>query len=487
MLTVYKQITIKTLHQQGEKKARIARQIGCHRNTVHNIVKRGSVLKKQTRNKPSVFDPYQAKIKQLLDQDITRLRIHEILQDEYGIQKSYDCLCKYVKKHFPKPVTAYGVQVTKPGEEAELDFGYLGLLPDKDGKLTKTWGLVMVLSYSRKAYYTITHDQKVATWVACLEKAFNFFGGVPRRLKIDNTKAIILKNRRSELEFNQDFLEFAHHYSLTIAPCTPYHPQQKGKVEAGVKYLKKNFISGREFEHESDLQSRLKDWMKTYANQRVHGTTKKIPNQVFEQEERLQLQPLPKERYAFFQRCLRKVQRNGHLHFENNYYSVPNHLVGQEVTVRWNDHCLRVVYQGEEVALHLLARGKGEYVTLRNHLPNYKVYSETEYQARYEERMAQIGKHSHEFFRQLLLHRSKDWARVVRGILGLAKEHSPQAINLSLKRALHYEVRDLTTIRQIIKKRLYLREEEPQLLSVAGSAYGMSRPLSYYTRGGESQ
>ena len=95
---------------------------------------------------------------------------------------------------------------------------------------------------------------------------------MPKRLKVDNLKAAVQRNQRYELEFNQDFLEFARHYTTVIVPCTPYSPEQKGKVESGIKYLQQNFVNGRVFTDSRDIAHKLKDWMTSYANQRVHGT-----------------------------------------------------------------------------------------------------------------------------------------------------------------------------------------------------------------------
>lgn len=421
-----------------------------------------------------------------MDQKVTRRRIHELLSEEYGIQRSYDSLCKYIQKEFPKQPTAYGVQVTEPGEEAEVDFGYLGMLPGPEGKLVKTWGLAVILSFSRLGYWAITYDQKLNTLVKCLTLAFKHFAGVPKRLKVDNMKTAILKNLHYRLEYNQDFLEFAHHYGAVIVPCTPYQPQQKGKVEAGVKYLQNNFASGRQFKDGRDLTRQLREWMDNYANLRVHGTTKKVPRQVWEQAERGKLQSLPKEEFAFFQRGVRKVAFNCHLNFENNYYSVPSHLVGKEVTVRYNQNLLRVIYQGEQVALHHLLSGKGEYVTVRSHLPDYKSYSQTEYQARWEEKMAQIGSNAHQYFKQLLTSKSSYWNRITRGILGLAAEYGKTAMEASLARALYYQATDLTTIRNILANRLYELELEPKLpinlpnADTTSAENSLSRSPSYY-------
>lgn len=483
MLTVYEQITIKTLAKQGERKTCIARQIGCHRNTVYHVLKRKELIEKLTRNKPSCFDAYRDKIKSWLNEGITRVRIHEMFQEEYGLTRSYDSLCKYIQKYFPKRPKAYGVQIVEPAEIAEVDFGYLGMLPDCQGKLVRTWGLAVVLGYSRQRYWTITHDQQLATLIAELTHAFEFFGGVPRQLKVDNLKAAILRNLHYDLVYNQDFLEFAHHYGMAVVPCTPYQPQQKGKVEAAIKYLQGNFVNGRKFIDSQDLKIQLNSWMKK-VNHQVHGTTKKIPWEVFKEEEQQELQPLPEEEFAFFNRGTRKVGSNCHLHFQQNYYSVPACLVGKEVTVRWNDNLLRVVYQGEQVALHKLSLGHGEYVTVRSHLPEHKVYSQTEYQAKYEEKMANIGQSAHKYFWQMVQNRRDHWSKTVRGILGLVAEYGEEAVEASLTRALYFNVSSLVIIRNILEKRLYEQELEPKLAIKESNrikeSSRMDRSLSYY-------
>lgn len=104
---------------------------------------------------------------------------------------------------------------------------------------------------------------------------------------------------------------------------------------------------------------------------------------------------MPQEEFAFFNRCVRIVLPNCHVHFENNYYSVPAQLAGKEVTLRFNDNLLRIIHQGEQAALHQKVTGSiGNFVTERHHLPDYKVYSQTGYQARYEARMADIGEYA---------------------------------------------------------------------------------------------
>ncbi len=494
MLTMYQQITIKTLHNQGQTQAEIAQQLDCHRHTVANVLQRKTVIEKQTRVKTSAYSPYAVQIKEWFDKKISRLRIHELLKENYSVKNDYTTLCKYIQKQFPKTPEAFGVQRTTPGEVAEIDFGYLGMLPGSEGKLVKTFGLAVVLVYSRLDFYAICYDQKLETLCKELTNAFSYFGGVPKRLKVDNMKTAVLRNQQYDLTLNQDFLEFASHYGTVVIPCTPYSPQQKGTVEGAIKYLQINFVAGRTFTDSADVKKQAREWMEGYANKRLHGTTRKVPMEVFLSEEKNQLQTLPVEEFSFFNRGIRRVAPNCHIHFENNYYSVPAALVGKDVTVRWNEHLLRIIYQGNQIVLHHKDTGLGNYVTVRNHLPYYKIYSETEYQARYETKMSEIGQSAHAYFSMLLETKESYWGRVVRGILGFAREYGNEAVNLSLKRALYYQATDITTIKHILEKKLYLLAVEPTLLQTKtvidqsvqrkgeqSEQLSLSRDLSYYT------
>lgn len=482
MLTMYKQITIQTLHKQGEKNSHIARELGCHRNTVLNIIKKDKIIEKQARTRTSIFEPYKTNIQEYLDKKVSRLRIFEILRDEYGVKSTYINLCKYVQNQFPKKAEAYGVQTVTPGEVAEIDFGELGLLPGPLGKKVRTFGLAVILPFSKLDFYAICYNQKLDTLIKELKNAFDYFGGTPRKLKVDNMKTAILKNQHYDLEFNQDFLEFATHYNTVVLPCSPYSPEQKGTVESGIKYLQGNFIAGREFQDEIDLKDQLKEWTDNYANARIHGTTRKVPKEVFELEEKTFLQPLPREEFAFFDRCVRIVSSACHIHFDNNYYSVPSSLIGKEVTIRWNEQLVRIIFNGEQIALHLKPAGQGNYVTQRSHLPDYKTYSETEYQAKYEAKMADIGEYAHQYFTMLLEEKESYWFRSVRIILGLEKQYGKEAVNLSLKRALYYQATDITTIKNILEKKLYLLEVEPSLNKL-NTTSALDRSLDYYEGG----
>jgi hypothetical protein len=141
----------------------------------------------------------------------------------------------------------------------------------------------------------------MATLIDGLEEAFGYFGGVPQELLFDQMKAVITRDLRLEggaLVRNAEFLRFARHWGFTPRACRPYRAQTKGKVERPVRYLRGNFVYGRIFLHDVDLNQQCQRWLERVANVRLHGTIHERPRDRFDGEERLLLQPLAARGYT---------------------------------------------------------------------------------------------------------------------------------------------------------------------------------------------
>src|SRR6266545_689209 len=124
----------------------------------------------------------------------------------------------------------------------------------------------------------LVFDQSVATWLRLHRVAFEFFGGVPRRVVLDNLRAAIVHAALYDPEVQRSYRECAEHYGFLIAPCRPRTPEHKGKVEqGGVHYVKRNALAGRAFRDLHDGNRHLLRWCVETAGHRVHGTTKRIP------------------------------------------------------------------------------------------------------------------------------------------------------------------------------------------------------------------
>lgn len=165
------------------------------------------------------------------------------------------------------------VNNTLPGEEAQVDFGYIGKIPDPTGKFKKAWVFCMILCYSRLMYCEIVFNQEVETFIRCHENAFKYFGGVPKVVKIDNLKAAILEANFYEPIYQREYKEFGKYHCFSSIPCRVKTPTDKAKIESGVKYVKNNFFKGRSLKTYEEYTDKL---FKIYSNYELIATHLKI-------------------------------------------------------------------------------------------------------------------------------------------------------------------------------------------------------------------
>ncbi|ETR67279.1 MAG: integrase catalytic subunit, partial [Candidatus Magnetoglobus multicellularis str. Araruama] len=344
---------------------------------------------------------------------------------------------------------------TDAGEEGQVDFGYAGYTLDNAGKRRKTWIFNMKLSYSRYDYYEKVYDQKVVTFIRCHQRAFEFFKGVPKTVRIDNLKAAVLEANFYEPRFQRVYKQFSEHYQFEIIPCRIYRPNDKGKVESGIKYVKNNFFAGRKFKNEDDLNQQLKEWVKQKCNVRIHGTTKKIPQEVFLAQEKEKLISLPESRFKIAEVGLRKVYHDCHIFVESNYYSVPFDFVGCNVDIELSQNVLKIFYEHSLIAVHERLKGKGEFRTNPSHYPKYKVMTEKEYQSKYQKQMIDLGNYAQQIFPIIVKEQPHHWARTVQGILSLSKKYSKEIVDLACKRAISFNVYKYQVIKNICSNASY--------------------------------
>jgi hypothetical protein len=158
----------------------------------------------------------------------------------------------------------------------------------------------VVLGFSRLLWLRFVVRQDMHTLIRGLEDAFVYFGGVPSELLFDQMRAVITRDERltgGPLVRNTEFLRFAAHWGFVARACRPYRAQTKGKVERPIRYLRDSFLYGREFLGDAQLSDEGSYWLETVANARVHGTTKEVPRERFEREERAVLQALASHPY----------------------------------------------------------------------------------------------------------------------------------------------------------------------------------------------
>ena len=446
--------TIKTLWERTKNKTEIARITGHDWKTVAKVIKNieQGIEIPQYKTRESLIDDYKEKVLELLEQNLSGVRIHEELTRD-GFIGSYPTVKRYVNKIKRKEDIFIRVH-TQPGQEAQVDFGYFGMSKNDSGKNKKIWVFNMRFSYSRLDYFEKVYDQKVETFIACHIHAFEFFGGVPEYVKIDNLKAAILEANFYEPVYQQLYKDFANYYSFSPIPCRVASPNDKGKVESGIKFVKSNFFKGRTFTSGSDLDRSLRKW-NIDKNNRLHGTTRKIPFDVFMEEEKSLLASLPPARFVVSKISTRKVYHDCHIYVDYNYYSVPYAYVGKTVSIELTETVLKVFYKSQQIALHKRINEKGEFSTVNSHYPDFKIFDLSEHHRMYKEKMASIGPSTLKLFEKTVSRQPKYWTRTIKGILSLTKLYSNDVIEKSCTRALAFELAEYQAVKRICKNSAY--------------------------------
>lgn len=485
MLGVEMHITIKTLFEKGYNKTQIANMLSIDRKTVRKVLKEieinGNV---ERRKKATLIDQYKEYIEIQAAKELSAKRIYQDMVRDFGYKNSYDTVKRYVAKIRYSTPKAYMVLNALPGEEAQVDFGYIGTLKLSNNKRKKAWVFVMTISYSRYMYAQIVLDQSVATFIDCHKNAFRYFGGIPQTVKIDNLKAAILEADFYEPTVQRSYAAFALHYGFSAEPCRVRTPTDKGKVESNVKYIKDNCFKKREFESLNVAKIFLKQWLKEIANNRIHGTTKKVPSEVFKSIEKEKLKAIPTEDYNIsdFSKCT--VMTNCHISYKGNYYSVPYIYIGEHVDVIVSNNLLKVFKNNIEIALHPLIKDeKGLYMTNKSHYPKSKNITNEDIKSTYKEQMSEIGANALKFFEEFIKQPQNKYSyRPIGGIIALRKKYNDQTINAACLRAYTYGALKYKVVKNICEKGLEDIPLNTNISYINESETDMFRPLSEYSK-----
>ena len=458
MIRGYMYTTILTLFKQGCGKRKISRDTGVHRDTVSKIIskyKEKGIEEPAKYERESKVSKWHEDIVKMLSEQLSLIRIHEELVKE-GFECSYNALSHYVRSQNIKKKSCIRFE-TLPGEEAQVDFGYVGRRVDKEGRKRKAYVFNMRLSYSRYDYYEVVFDQKIETWVRCHINAFNYFGRVPKVIKLDNLKAGVTKVNMYEPMYQKEYKRMADYYGTMLSACRPAQPQEKGKVESGIKYVKNNFFAGRKFIDNSDLNRQLEIWLKK-ANDRIHGTIKKKPKEIYESKEKGEMLKLPGVGYEMCSWHKRKVGKDCHITVDNNYYSVPEKYVGMMIYVLVKYKLVQVYNEkNEQLTTHERIEGKGKFSTNTSHYNKYKVLVPgfIEHNKHYEEKIKKMGDNCYAIYLELKKNCKNNWHRPIKGIISLQKEYSDEVIDLACKRALYFGICSYSKIKKIIESNSY--------------------------------
>lgn len=343
---------IKDLHErEGLRIAQIARALGLHPATVATWLQRLHYEPRKSAPRASLLDPYKGHIVRWLDtHPYSGAQILHRLQ-EAGFRGSYTILTDYIRTLRRPRQPAFLTLSFAPGECAQVDWGEYGTIEVGSTRRRLSF-FVMVLCYSRLMYIEFTLSQTMEHFLACHQHAFDALGGVPAKIMIDNLKSAVLQRLAGCAPvFNARYLDFSQHFGFAITPCNPGKGNEKGRVENGVGYIKKNFLNGLELPDFSAMNPAAQLWLDTVANVRLHGETHQRPCDRF-QEEQPRLQPLHPLPYDNARVSTVRTSKQFRVTLDTNRYSVPAEYASTRVTLKAYPERLCIYYQDKLIARH---------------------------------------------------------------------------------------------------------------------------------------
>lgn len=440
---------------------------------VHFQVPTDPVSESVSKSKAAVFDE---KIKEKLGRGQHARSIFQDLVIEDDFQGSYDSVKRYVRKIKHRTPELYARIETPPGYEAQIDFGE-GASTLQDGKYKVPWVFVMTLSNSRKSYEEVVTGQDVETFIQCHINAFASLGGVTKTVRHDNLKSAVLKAHLYEPELNPNYLALAEHYGFVPIPCRVRTPEHKGKVESNIDYVQRNALKGKTFES-IDAQNRyLRKWNRTWASTRIHGTTKRQVNLMFE-EERPHLKPLPEIPFVFFKIGTRKVSSmDSHIEVQGAYYPIPPHYMGKRVNVHYNSRWVKVFYQ-EKMIQHLSVVPKGRFHPDKSCLPPHKNWTQQRYVQYLMNRCAVIGPAVLKWAKLAVVQRQERAYRSIQGVVALSKKYPYRVIEKACSRCVEQHVFSYHIVKERAKEACIQEKIQKELKFTQESQFIRS-PLEY--------
>ena len=394
-------------------------------------------------------------IEEWVKADLTAVKIHELL-GRRGIVVPLRTLQRYVAEvcgrtrgRGPTVRVADG----EPGDELQVDFGRMGLVPDpSSGRQRVTHALIFTACYSRHQFVWLTHRQTTETVIDGFEEAWAFFGGVFRTVIPDNMSAIVDDADALAPRLNQAFVEYAQARGFRVDPARVRHPQDKPRVERAVPFVRRSMFAGETFVDLAHAQRHATEWCTTRAGLRVHGTTQTRPAEFFADEEAPHLLDAPAEPYDLPHYATAKVHRDHHIEVARSLYSIPGRLIGQRVEVRADRALVRVFHRGVLVKVHP-RQAPGGRSTDPDDLPKEKtIYALRDLgrlQALAAGHGAAIGAYA-----AALLDTPLPWTRMrsVYALLGLVKKWGPGRVEAACASALEHEVVNVGLIGRMLER-----------------------------------
>jgi transposase len=428
---------------------------------------------KSSTTKPSKIMPDYNYVHQELKQSkkdktkVTLMFLWEEYKTQYGDNAYEYTQFRVYYRRYKQKLNPSMRQVHISGEKLFVDYSgvTIPIHNQKTGEIAKAQVFVAVLGASGYTFVHVTHSQKQEDFILSHVLAYEFFGGTPETVVPDNLKsAIIFNNKTQGIAVNESYAALARHFNTRVEPARPRKPKDKSKAEQGVQGIQRYILA--HFRH-------MKIFSVDEANEKIAVILDKYNNKVmkhlgksrtelFEELDRLELKPLPANRYIYEQFKLSRVNIDYHITLEKCNYSVPFKYLKERVEVRYSTNHVKIYFKNSLIATHPRLRTVGETSTLHEHMPtNHQYINEKMNPQRLRLWAKSIGQYSSLFVEdafEVVDHKANAYRKIV-AVLSLAKRYGNTELELELALiyALEKNLTRVKSITSILDKKLYLQ------------------------------
>jgi transposase len=420
---------------------------------------------------------------------VTRYLLWEEYKKEYPNGYSYSQFCDLLSR-LRKINEASMHFEHKPGAVMMVDFAgdTMSYVDKESGEIIKCPVFVAVLPYSGYSFAVALSDSRQPNVIKALNLCLNYFGGVPGCAKFDNMKTAVIKSNRYEPVFTDTLEQWMLHNNIGLLAARVRKPKDKAPVENEVKLVYQRIyapLRDSVFFSLSELNSHIVEQLKIHHQKRFQ---KKDYTRLecFINEEKVLLQPLPKEVFVLKHVAKAKVQKSYHIVLGEDwhYYSVPFSFIGKTVNIIYDTDTVEIYYNHKRIALHVRSYKANGFTTIKEHMPeSHQRYSEQqgwtpEY---FLQQALRVGSHTHLYIGKVLASKSftEQTYNACLGIMRLVKSYSPERVEAACKRALAGQRYNYATINNILVHNLDTQPSDELLLFPLPEHNNLRGPESY--------
>jgi transposase len=380
-------------------------------------------------------------------------KVRRLLQRR-GVRVPYPTLHRFAVEElgFGRRATTIAVADCGPGEEVQLDTGWMTLLaPDASGRRRRFRAWIFTPVLSRYRFVHPCFRETTASAIEACEAAWTFYGGIFRVLIPDNTKAIVLAADALAPRITPEFLEYAQARGFQIDPTRSRRAQDKARVERAVPTVRDDCFAGEALLDLEHACRQGRHWCEHEYGMRRHTRTQRLPREHFEAEERAALLPAPSAPYDLPLWADPKVARDQYAQVAKALYSLPTLWVGRTLRARADSATVRFYHHAQLIKTHPRKPPGGRSTDPSDFPAEKSAYAlrDLHFLQRQAARHGQaIGR-----FAERLLEGPLPWTRRRRvyALLGLAKRYGDERLEQTCTTALAADLLDVRRLERMLQ------------------------------------